>query len=258
MEKRQDGEWHVFEEVTTKPLERFKSDASRALMQGLAGLATTHQWKGARLEIKALGTEGSVDYDHGRVVCRVRFIPFTATPFFSLYATPLFGNWLRTKVLSDVEAATRDACDTIDTGNRDVFIVHGHNHQATMELKALLGGLGLRPIVLAEQDDRGLTIIEKFEYYGSNCSFAFILMTPDDRTEAVGDLESKWRARQNVIMELGWFISRLGRERVVILYQGKLEIPSDILGVVYIEFKQSVSEASERIQQRLKGVQLLS
>src|SRR5882762_8315572 len=88
-------------------------------------------------------------------------------------------------------------------------------------------------------------------------AFAFILMTPDDRTVGVSGTESLWRARQNVIMELGWFMAHLGRDRVVILYNGKLEIPSDILGVVYVEFKASVFEAADRIRLALKRVELL-
>jgi hypothetical protein len=102
-----------------------------------------------------------------------------------------------------------------------------------------------------------MTIIEKFEYYARSCSFAFILMTPDDRTIGITGAESLWRARQNVIMELGWFMAHLGRERVVILSNGRLEIPSDILGIVYVEFNNSVLEAVDRIHLALQRVELL-
>lgn len=101
-----------------------------------------------------------------------------------------------------------------------------------------------------------MTIIEKFEYYASDCAFAFILMTPDDRGGSKNDSDSQWRARQNVILELGWFMARLGRERVVILYSGELEIPSDISGVLYLKFDTSISEVQARIDQRLRGALL--
>src|SRR6185503_10828500 len=106
-----------------------------------------------------------------------------------------------------------------------VFIVHGHSHDRKIELRDFLRSLDLQPIILDEQDHMGKTIIEAFEYYATTCSFAFVLMTPDDIT---GDVTSgsRRRARQNVIMELGWFIAYLGRERVAILYQGEPEIPS--------------------------------
>ena len=77
------------------------------------------------------------------------------------------------------------------------------------------------------------------------------------REEDLAKIVTTWRARQNVIMELGWFMARLGRDRVVILYSGDLEIPSDILGVVFLEFKEKIDEVADRIYQRLKGVELV-
>jgi predicted nucleotide-binding protein len=52
-------------------------------------------------------------------------------------------------------------------------------------------------------------------------------------------------------------MARLGRDRVVLLHKGEVEIPSDISGVVYIRFKESVYEVADRIRQRLKGAGLL-
>ena len=257
MEITQEGQWHIFRENTRKSFERFLGDASRALMSGVAGLTGAQRIEGNRITLTSLALDSTAAYDHGKVTVRVRFKPLQEAPLFPIFSVPIFGSFWKDKVLSDVEAMTRDVCDNYSTGNRDVFIVHGHNNKARTELKALLGGLGLRPVVLDEQDDRGLTIIEKFEYYASDCSFAFVLMTPDDLTNRIESNEGKWRARQNVIMELGWFMARLGRERVVIVYQKELEIPSDILGVVYLRFVKHVDEVREGIRQRLSGVQLI-
>lgn len=143
--------------------------------------------------------------------------------------------------------------------NKKVFIVHGQNEAKKLELKDFLAKLALDPVILHQQNDLGKTIIEKFEYYASQCAFAIVLLTPDDQAApANSSIEGKWRARQNVIMELGWFMAKLGRERVLLLHQGQLEIPSDILGVVYAPFASSVTEAGETIRERLKGVGLLS
>jgi hypothetical protein len=141
--------------------------------------------------------------------------------------------------------------------NKNVFIVHGHDEAKKLELKNFLSELGVRPVVLHEQDDLGKTIIEKFEYYASQSVFAFILMTPDDQTSVPSSTEAKWRARQNVIMELGWFMAKLGRNRIVVLHKGIVEVPSDISGVIYLEFRDSVLEAGEKIRQRLRGVSLI-
>jgi predicted nucleotide-binding protein len=83
------------------------------------------------------------------------------------------------------------------------------------------------------------------------------LLTPDDSANESDATERAWRARQNVIMELGWFMAKLGRQRVLMLHKGRVEIPSDILGVVYISFEKSVMETGEKIRQRLKGEGLL-
>ncbi|HEX3149956.1 MAG TPA: TIR domain-containing protein [Gemmataceae bacterium] len=143
--------------------------------------------------------------------------------------------------------------------NKKVFIVHGQNEAKKLELKDFLAKLNLDPMILHQQNDLGKTIIEKFEHYASQCTFAIVLLTPDDQAApANATTEAKWRARQNVILELGWFMAKLGRERVLLLHQGQLEIPSDILGVVYASFTNLINEAGETIRERLKGVGLLS
>lgn len=143
--------------------------------------------------------------------------------------------------------------------NKKVFIVHGHNEAKKLELKDFLAELALDPIILHQQNDLGKTIIEKFEHYASQCTFAFVLLTPDDQAAPpTSSIEEKWRARQNVIMELGWFMAKLGRERVLLLHHGQVELPSDILGVIYARFNESVREVGETIRKRLKSVGLLS
>lgn len=140
---------------------------------------------------------------------------------------------------------------------RNVFIVHGQNEAKKLELKGFLTDLGLRPVILHEQGSTGNTIIEKFEHYAPQSAFAFVLMTPDDKAGVGNATEAKWRARQNVIMELGWFMAQLGRKRVVILHQGEVEIPSDISGVVYIKFNESVREVGEDIRTELRNAGLI-
>lgn len=120
------------------------------------------------------------------------------------------------------------------TASRKVFIVHGHDGTMKLAVEKTLSQLGLTPIILHEQSNKGKTIIEKFEHYSADIGFAIVLLSPDDTV--IVDGEEKARARQNVIFELGYFIAKLGRHNVVALYNNKdreIELPNDISGVIY-------------------------
>lgn len=118
--------------------------------------------------------------------------------------------------------------------NNKVFIVHGHDESAQNKAARFVEKLGFEAVILHEKASSGRTIIEKIEHY-SDVGFAIVLYTPDD----VGNEKSKSdslnvRARQNVVFEHGFLIGKLGRKNVVALVDGKLELPNDISGVVYI------------------------
>lgn len=119
-----------------------------------------------------------------------------------------------------------------------VFIVHGHDEAAKFAVQALLGRLGLVGVILDEQTGRGATIIEKFEREADTASFAVVLLTPDDKggVAAATIDQLKPRARQNVILELGYFAAKLGRGRVCALRRDNVEIPSDFSGVQYVDY----------------------
>lgn len=126
---------------------------------------------------------------------------------------------------------------TTGTNLQDVFVVHGHNNEIKIDVARTLEKLGLNPIILHEQPNNGKTIIEKFETY-ANVGFAIVLLTDDDEGKGKKETDLKLRARQNVILELGYFIGRLGRNRVCPLYSKGVELPTDISGVLYIEIDQ--------------------
>ena len=117
--------------------------------------------------------------------------------------------------------------------NHNIFIVHGHNTAVQLSVARTLDKLGLNPIILHEQPNAGKTIIEKFES-NSNVGFAIILLTDDDEGKLKTDVDLKNRARQNVVLELGYFIGKLGRDRVLPLHSEGVELPSDIHGLLYV------------------------
>jgi len=113
--------------------------------------------------------------------------------------------------------------------SNEVFIVHGHNEGAREAVARFLQKGGLKPIILHEIANQGRMVLQKF-LDSSDVGFAVILMTPDDFGAANGS-EPKPRARQNVILELGYFIGKLGQSRVCALKSGDIELPTDILGI---------------------------
>ena len=122
-------------------------------------------------------------------------------------------------------------------GDPNIFIVHGRAAGGFLDSVArFVAQLGLTPVILAEQANEGRTLIEKFEANALKVGYAIALLTPEDIGYALGDdpPPSPNRARQNVILELGYFMAKLGRTNVVALQQEGLEVPTDILGIVYI------------------------
>lgn len=121
--------------------------------------------------------------------------------------------------------------------DHNVFLVHGIEAGGFRERAArFLERLGLTAIILSEQANEGRTLIEKFEDQALKVGYAVVLLTPEDTAYGPGDEPSTKpnRARQNVILELGYFMAKLGRQRVVALLQEGVEVPTDILGIVYI------------------------
>lgn len=133
----------------------------------------------------------------------------------------------------DVQGSAIQKAVNMVSDSRNVFVVHGRDTAARESVARFLEKLELNAVVLHEQPNKGQTVIEKFEAH-SDVGFAVVLLTPDDVGGlASGDALSP-RARQNVILELGYFIGKLGRARVCALYKEGVEIPSDIHGIVYV------------------------
>jgi predicted nucleotide-binding protein len=153
-----------------------------------------------------------------------------------------------------------------------IFIVHGHDNEAKYELARIIDkDFNLVAKILHEEADRGRTIIEKLEDVSKLPGYAFVLLTPDDLgAERVLDekvehfnnpdmklkeqkTKFKYRARRNVIFELGLFIGLLGRNRVCCLYKEGVELPSNCSGVLYKPFRNNISDIAWEIRKELKA-----
>ena len=128
---------------------------------------------------------------------------------------------------------------TVKPPNRNVFLVHGREAGGFRERTArVLEQLGLKAVILSEKANEGRTLIERFEKEALQVGFAVVLLTPEDIAFSPGEepptTAKPNRARQNVVLELGYFMAKIGRNRVAALLQEGVEVPTDILGIVDI------------------------
>lgn len=118
----------------------------------------------------------------------------------------------------------------------EIFIVHGRDEGHKEAVARLVRDLTNRqPIILHEQVSGGDTIIEKLERAASTAAFSIVIATGDDVGRFKDDGDDRPRARQNVILELGYFFGLVGRRNVVLLFEPGMERPSDTDGIVHIE-----------------------
>ncbi|AWW33104.1 nucleotide-binding protein [Echinicola strongylocentroti] len=116
-----------------------------------------------------------------------------------------------------------------------IFIVHGHEEGIKQSVARFLEKFDLNPVIINELPSESNTIIEQIEKYG-DVDYAIVLMTGDDEGRRKGTDTLQERARQNVILELGYFLGKLGRKHVSVIYEKGVEIPSDFSGIIYIPY----------------------
>jgi predicted nucleotide-binding protein len=134
---------------------------------------------------------------------------------------------------------------------RKIFVIHGHDHDVRNAIVRFIRNEGLSPVLMQEEEPLGDTFIEKFLRCASECVFAIALLTPDDKQAEDLNNTQRWRARQNVIFEMGWFVGKLSRKHVIMIHRGHVELPSDLTGVEYLEIRESIFDITARIRKTL-------
>lgn len=149
--------------------------------------------------------------------------------------------------------------ESISNSDKQLFIVYGHDKIAKEQLENILEKLDIQTNQVT--NNTGMTIIESLENKISNVHAGVILLTPDDicisRTNFENnrddlDRYTHKRARQNVVLEMGMLMAKLGRENTIILVKEDVEIPSDIDGVFRLQFKESPKEVLKKLVERLE------
>lgn len=120
-----------------------------------------------------------------------------------------------------------------NNNNQTVFIIHGHDEVVKTEVKDLLTTAKVPNIILHQEMDKSRHVLTKFLDNASKAGYAVAILTPDDLTA-----EGYYRARQNVILEIGYFIGVLGIDRVRMLVKDNIDIPSDLSGILYEKYTE--------------------
>lgn len=149
-------------------------------------------------------------------------------------------------VRKEAETVNKKSVDIVDkkkqekkymkSDNKNIFIVHGHTNDLKYQVSNLLRKIGLNPIILSEQTHSCRSIMEEIERHGNRASAAVVLFTPDDFGNVKTAEEKNPRARQNVVLEAGYFMGLLGRDKVILVKSdNSIEMPSDLGGILYSE-----------------------
>lgn len=155
-----------------------------------------------------------------------------------------------------VEKAVKANLMAYDEFNTKVFVVYGHDRNARDQLELLLRKLELIPLFLDDLPSGGKTIIEKLEKYIPQANFGVVLLTPDDiGCKRTAPQKARPRARQNVILELGMLYMKLSRGRVALIVKksdDEIELPSDLEGIMRLNYMDSVQEVEGDLVRELK------
>lgn len=145
----------------------------------------------------------------------------------------------------------------IRKGNRkDVFLVHGHDKSMKEVVARFLEKGGLHPIILHEKPNEGRVLIEKVEKY-TNVNFAIILVSPDDLgCLNDGNKDLTPRPRQNVILEWGYLMGKIGRDRVCSIVKHGVDIASDLQGILYIPMSDKSEDWKTSLARELTKAQM--
>jgi len=105
---------------------------------------------------------------------------------------------------------------------RSAFVVHDHDEAMLGEVCAYLREIGIKPTVMRDEGSESYSLLQTFFDLGKQAKYAIVPLSGDDYGASlkqydlpdVGARTLKYRARQNVILELGFFYGHLGFQNV--------------------------------------------
>ena len=137
----------------------------------------------------------------------------------------------------DIQPEVRKEEKTMEkTSTPKVFVITGKDEMKKAAVASFLANLGVEPIIPREENGHKLNLVEKLEK-SSEAAFAILLLVGDEFGYPKGKPEeTKPRADQKVIFELGFLMGRLPQNQVCALYEEGLDLPAEYRGNVFIPF----------------------
>jgi predicted nucleotide-binding protein len=130
-----------------------------------------------------------------------------------------------------------------------ILIIHGHRDDHDTLTEWLRTTLGLTDLLIMQKEfGLGRALPEKFESMAEQADGAIAVATPDDLGGVVGGVPKQPRARQNIWIEIGWIWGRLGRDKLILICKGNIDVPSDLQGMEYYRYNDSPLEVTESIR----------
>ncbi|MGQ0649337.1 MAG: TIR domain-containing protein [Gemmatimonadaceae bacterium] len=117
----------------------------------------------------------------------------------------------------------------------------GKARETALKLKECIESLGFNVLYWETGFESGRVILDQIQAASFSCKYAVLLLTPD---EQIAGETSRWLPRDNVLFELGYFISALGADCVRAIVQEGTTVLADYGGHIYISLKREAAVSS--------------
>ena len=135
----------------------------------------------------------------------------------------------------------RQRSNLIHEPNPQPVVFVGSSSESLDVARAVRANLKAPALTIRLWKDRGvfgpsLTTIEALAAAADGSDFAVLVLGADDFVTSRGT--TKLAPRDNVILEIGWFMGAIGRERAYVMKPMKadLKLPTDLLGVIMLSY----------------------
>ena len=153
----------------------------------------------------------------------------------------------------------RQRSNLIHEPNPQPVVFIGSSSESLDVAKAVRANLTTPAVTIRLWKDRGvfrpsLTTIESLAAAADGSDFAVLVLGADDFTTSRG--ATKLAPRDNVILELGWFMGAIGRERTYVIKPQKadLKLPTDLLGVTMLSYDGSARNLRTATREACKEI----